>query len=163
MSLRRIVESIETPLAGAASLLVSPAALAARLYVGWVFVHSGMLKLMDWGQTVSLFQSEYRVPVLPPMIAAVAGTGGELVFGSLLLLGLFGRASALGLFAVNAMAVISYRHVLLGDGFEAALAQHVLWATLIAALFVHGPGRWSVDGFAFGVGGRMPDTARAPA
>jgi hypothetical protein len=36
--------------------------------------------------------------------------------------------TAIGLFAVNAMAVNSYANVLLAEGYEAALGQHVLWA-----------------------------------
>jgi putative oxidoreductase len=46
--------------------------------------------------------------VIPPELAAVMGAGGELAFSTLLILGLFSRPAALGLFAVNAMAVISY-------------------------------------------------------
>ena len=63
----------------------------------------------------------------------------------LLVLGLFGRIGALGLFAVNLMAVISYQQVLLADGFEAALGQHILWGYMLAVLAVYGPGRLSVD------------------
>ena len=83
--------------------------LAARLYLARVFIASGWLKLTNWAQTLDLFTSEYHVPVLPPQIAAVAGTAGELVFPALLVLGLVGRPAAVGLFFVNAMAVISYR------------------------------------------------------
>ena len=52
--------------------LQSPFALLVRVYVSWVFLKSGWLKLSDWGQTVALFESEYRVPLLPPHAAAVA-------------------------------------------------------------------------------------------
>jgi putative oxidoreductase len=93
-----------------------------------------------------LFQNEYQVPVLPPYAAAVAGTAGELVFPVLLIVGLAGRLSAAGLFAVNAMAVISYAHVLLTEGFEAAVGQHYLWGFALLVLAVLGPGRISLDG-----------------
>jgi putative oxidoreductase len=83
--------------------------------------------------------------VLPPHVAAVAGTFGELFFPTLLVLGFASRFGALGLFAVNAMAVISYASVLLAEGSEAALAQHVLWGTLLVFLAVYGPGKLSVD------------------
>jgi putative oxidoreductase len=43
------------------------------------------------------------------------------------------------------MAVISYSHVLLQDGFEAAIGQHILWGTLTLGLLVFGPGKISVD------------------
>jgi len=39
---------------------------------------------------------------------------------------------AIGLFAVNAMAVISYSDVLLAEGSEAASGQHILRGTLLA-------------------------------
>jgi putative oxidoreductase len=148
MNARQVIEAIEGRLAPLAGYLVSPLQFATRLYVGWVFVKSGWLKLSDWSSTLFLFESEYHVPVLPPHLAAIVGTAGELGCGTLVILGLFGRAGALGLFAVNAMAVISYRHVLLQDGFEAAIGQHILWAFMLLSLVVHGPGRWSVDGLA---------------
>ena len=53
---------------------------------------------------MSDFVDEYRVPLLPPLLAAVLGTAGELFFPLLLVLGLFGRIGAAGLFAVNALA-----------------------------------------------------------
>ncbi len=121
------------------------ALLAARLYIAKVFWSSGWIKFTNWPSTLDLFESEYHVPVLPPHVAAVAGTFGELFFPTLLVLGLFGRIGALGTFFVNAMAVISYSHVLLSDGFQAALGDHILWGTLLAGLTVFGPGKVSVD------------------
>ena len=85
------------------------------------------------------------MPVLPPPVAAVTGAGGELFFPALLFLGLFSRVGALGAFFVNAMAVISYRQVLLADGFEAALGQHVLWGFMLLILALFGPGRFALD------------------
>ena len=125
--------------------LQSPFALVARGYVSWQFLKSGYLKTTSWDSTLYLFQNEYHTPLLQPHVAAVTGTFGELFFPTLLVLGLAARFGAIGLFAVNAMAVISYRQVLLAEGFEAALGQHVLWGTLIAFLAVYGPGKWSVD------------------
>jgi putative oxidoreductase len=49
------------------------------------------------------------------------------------------------LFAVNAMAVISYSQVLLAEGSEAALGQHILWGTLLVFLIIYGPGKFSLD------------------
>ena len=126
-------------------LLAPPLLLALRLWVPWQFFKAGLVKASDWPSTLWLFQEEYRVPLLPPLIAAAAGTAGELVFPVLLAAGLATRWAALGLSAVNVMAVVAYAHVLLGEGFEAALGQHWLWGTVLAVLFVFGPGRWSVD------------------
>ena len=119
--------------------------LALRCYVSWVFLKSGLLKIGDWDSTLALFEYEYRVPLLPPHLAALVGTAGELVFPILLMLGLLGRISALGLFFVNVLAVVSYQHVLLQDGFEAAIAQHYLWGLMLAVLVIYGPGRLSAD------------------
>lgn len=119
--------------------------LAARLYVGWQFWKSGWLKITAWDQTLDLFRTEYHVPLLPPYLAAVSGTFGELFFPVLLFLGLFGRVGALGAFAVNAMAVISYRDVLFSEGLEAALAQHVLWGFMLLVLAIVGPGKIGFD------------------
>lgn len=120
-------------------------ALAIRLYVGWVFLKSGWLKVSSWDVTLSLFKDEYHVPFLPPVLAAVVGTAGELFFPILLMLGFAGRIGALGLFAVNAMAVISYAHVLFAEGFEAAVGQHYLWGFMLLGLAIYGPGSISAD------------------
>ena len=77
--------------------------------------------------------------------AAVTGAFGELFFPSLLVLGLFTRVGALGLFAVNAMALISYWHVLGQDGYEAARGQHYLWGYMALVLATCGGGFFSLD------------------
>lgn len=120
-------------------------ALAARLYVSWQFLKSGYLKVSSWDATLYLFKNEYHTPVLSPHVAAVAGTFGELFFPSLLVVGFASRIGAIGLFAVNAMAVISYSQVLLAEGSEAALGQHILWGTILIFLCFYGPGKLSAD------------------
>jgi putative oxidoreductase len=125
--------------------LSEPFALFLRIWVSWVFLKSGWLKLQDWEQTVALFESEYRVPLLSPHAAAVAGTFGELVFPILVIVGLAGRLSAIGLFAVNALAVISYAHVLLAEGAEALVRQHYLWGLALLVIVFYGPGALSID------------------
>ena len=143
-----ILDTLYAPNTLAAKLLdpLQPlAALGARLYVSWQFWKSGYLKITSWEGTLGLFESEYHVPVLPPHVAAVVGTFGELFFPTLVILGLCGRLGAIGLFAVNALAVISYANVLLAEGAEAALAQHVLWGSILAFLIIYGPGKLSID------------------
>ncbi len=117
------------------------ALLAARFYVALVFLRSGLTKLRDWDITLALFTDEYQVPLLPPELAAWLGTGGELILPVLLVLGLGGRLAALGLFVLNAVAVISLMSVP-----DAALQQHVFWGSLLLGLLLWGPGRWSIDG-----------------
>jgi putative oxidoreductase len=125
----------------AAAIALQPLfALAVRLYLLRVFFLSGLTKLRSWDSTLYLFSNEYHVPVLPPAVAAVMGAGGELLFPVLLVLGWQGRFAAAGLFVVNLVAVSSY------PGLEPVMIKdHVLWAVLIAYLFFHGAGRWSLD------------------
>ncbi len=85
----------------AAQRLVAPLLLVTRVYVAWQFLKSGWLKIADWETTQFLFEEEYKVPLVSPMLAAVGGTLGELVFPVLLILGLLTRYAAAGLFAVN--------------------------------------------------------------
>ena len=130
------------PITAGLNALQPLAALAARIYVAQVFFLSGLTKLRDWGSTVALFTDEYKVPLLSPAAAAVLGTAGELVLPILLVLGLAGRFSALGLFVVNAVAVIALSEIA-----PAALQQHILWGALLAALAIYGLGPWSADRF----------------
>ncbi len=145
MNLLVSLGSLHQMLARLLDLLQSPFLLVTRIYVAWQFWKSGWLKLSSWESTLDLFRTEYHVPVLPPELAAYAGTFGELFFPALLIVGLFSRVAALGAFAVNAMAVISYSSFLFAEGSEAALAQHVLWGFMLALLAVVGPGRIAVD------------------
>jgi putative oxidoreductase len=119
--------------------------LGTRLWVSWQFLKSGWLKLTRWDVTLELFRSEYHVPLLPAEIAAVAGTAGELFFPALLVAGWFTRVGALGLFAVNVLAVVSYWHVLGNDGYEAALAQHFLWGFMLAVIAIFGGGAFALE------------------
>jgi len=116
------------------------AQLAARVYVAKVFFLSGLTKIRDWDTTLALFQDEYHVPLLPPEVAAYAGTCGELGLPVLLVLGLAGRFAAAGLSVVNVMAVLSLAEIT-----APALQQHQFWGTLLVALLLWGPGKWSVD------------------
>lgn len=145
MSVATLVDALVVKPRPLFEALRSPLLLAARLYVAWQFWKSGWLKVSAWETTLSLFQDEYRVPLLSPGVAAVAASFGELFFPALLLVGLCTRLGALGLFAVNALAVLAYAHVLFAEGFEAALAQHVLWGVLLLGLMVCGAGRVSLD------------------
>lgn len=118
--------------------------LAARLYVGLIFFRAGWLKIADWSSTLALFRDTYKVPLLPPELAAYAGTFGELFFPVLLVLGLAGRLGAAGLFAVNVMAVASYLELF---GFEcpAGINAHYYWGSILLLLMVFGPGKISID------------------
>ena len=83
--------------------------------------------------------------MLPPNLATILGTVGELLFPALLFVGLAGRLSAIGLQAVNIMAVVAYAHVIFAAGFEASVADHYLWGLMLLAITIYGPGRLSLD------------------
>ncbi len=125
-------------------LLQPVALLVLRLYVSSVFFRSGLVKISDWGATLALFHDEYKVPLLPPDVAACVGAFGELAFPVLITLGLAGRFGAAGLFVVNAMAVISYPQLWQFDC-PAAIQMHVVWGAILLLLAVFGPGRLSLD------------------
>ena len=120
---------------------LSPAVdLLIRVLVASVFFKSGLTKIASWTSTVSLFENEYAVPLLPPEVAALLGTGVELFFPVLLVLGLGSRFAAAGLFVFNIIAVISYP-----DLGEIGLKDHQMWGLLLLVTLLHGPGRLSLD------------------
>jgi putative oxidoreductase len=116
--------------------------LAIRLYVAKVFFMSGLTKIQSWDSTLSLFENEYAVPLLPPGLAAYLGTAAELCLPPLLALGLGSRAVALAAFVFNLVAATSYP-----DISDAGIKDHVLWGALLAMTFFHGPGKISLDHF----------------
>jgi putative oxidoreductase len=96
--------------------------LAVRLFVAAVFFQSGLTKIASWDSTLALFENVYAVPLLPPALAAFVGTGVELVFPVLLVLGAGTRFAAFVLFVFNIVAVVSYP-----DLGAAGLKDHQLW------------------------------------
>ena len=116
------------------------ALLALRLWLAWIFFKSGLTKLEDWETTVFLFTEEYKVPLLPPALAAFAATAGELILPVMLTIGLAGRFAALGLFIMNAVAVISYPAL---EG--SALDFHYQWGLMLFVLLAFGAGKLSLD------------------
>ena len=123
--------------------------LVIRLYVGLQFFKAGLVKIGDWSATLSLFRDEYHVPVLPPELAAVMGATGELALPLLLFVGVLSRPAALGLFAVNLMAVISYPQLFTFEC-PAAINDHVYWGFLLLVLAAFGPGKLSLDAWLAG-------------
>ena len=115
--------------------------LGLRLYLANVFFKSGLTKIQNWDSTLYLFSDVYQVPLLNTDVAAYMATAGELGLSVLLVLGLFGRFAAAGLFILNAVAAYSYYSGLS----EAGLFQHFCWGILLAVLLVLSRGKWAVD------------------
>lgn len=120
--------------------------LIARLGAAAIFFLSGRTKvdgvLHITDATYSLFETEYRLPLLPPHLSAHLSTYGEHFFPILLALGLFTRAGALGLFGMTAVIEIFV--------YPDAWPTHLSWAAILLPLIARGGGRWSLDAL-FGI------------
>ena len=117
--------------------------LMVRLYLLKIFFQSGLTKIQSWQTTLDLFAYEYSVPLLSPKIAAILGTGGELVLPILLLIGLMTRLSAIGLFILNAVAAYAYAYT---DYFNmVGMLDHILWGAMILVYILYGPSPLSID------------------
>ena len=55
-------------------------AIVARIGIATTFLRSGLLKVDGWsnGNTLALFTDEYKLPLIPPEIAATMATTAEL-------------------------------------------------------------------------------------
>lgn len=119
----------------------SLALLAARLGVAAVFFQSGRTKVDGLitlkPSTLFLFEEEYRVPILPPDVAAHLATYAEHLFPVLLVLGLMTRISALALLGMTAVIQLFV--------YPDAWPTHLSWTGLLLTLIAMGPGRWSAD------------------
>ena len=111
--------------------------LLARLAVAAVFFKSGMTKIASWEFTIMLFREEYRVPLLPPEIAAPLATATELSIPVLLALGLFSRLATLPLLG---MVLVIQLFV-----YPQSWAEHLTWVALLLLILTRGPGTVSLD------------------
>lgn len=103
----------------------------------WMF---GMPRLAE--STVDLFREEYKLPVLPPEMAAVLATAAEHILPALLLLGLATRFAALGLLVMTLVIQLLV--------YPSAYPVHGVWAFVLLILMAQGPGRASADHVLFG-------------
>jgi len=108
-----------------------------RFGMALVFWRSAQSKLASWDTTITLFREEYRVPVLPPELAAYLATTVELTTPVLLALGL---ATRLGAAAMLGMALVIQVFV-----YPENYPDHVLWAGPLLYLILRGPGVVSLD------------------
>jgi len=112
-------------------------ALPLRLAVATVFWNSGMTKLADWNATLSLFTDEYRVPLLPPELAADLALAIEVTTPVLLVFGFLTRAAALVLLSMTAVIEIFV--------YPQAWPTHIQWAAMLLVLLCRGAGSFSLD------------------
>ena len=112
-------------------------AIPLRLAVATVFWNSGMTKIASWDTTIELFTEEYKVPLLPPEIAAYLATSVELTMPVLLVLGLLTRPAVLILLGMTLVIQLLV--------YPQAWPTHLQWASMMLVLLWRGPGALSID------------------
>lgn len=129
-------------------------AFLARFSMAAVFWNSGQTKVEGFAvnlvtgeftlglprlseSAVALFQDEYKLPFIPPDIAAPMAAFAEHLFPVLLLIGLATRLSAMGLLGMTLVIQLFV--------YPGAYATHGTWAALLLYLMARGPGVLSVD------------------
>lgn len=131
---RKGLAVLDSSWSGVSDKIALVADFLLRLTLAKVFFSSGWVKVSDWGSTLFLFQEEYKVPLLPPELAAYLATGAELGLSVLLVLGLLTRLSALGLFVLNGVAVLAYYDTLKDS--PVALHDHWYWGLMLCIVWV---------------------------
>lgn len=129
-------------------------ALLARFSIAAVFWKSGQTKIeglaidlvqgrFEFGiprlsaSALDLFREEYKLPILPPEIAAPLAAVAEHVFPVLILIGLATRISAVALLAMTAVIQIFV--------YPDAYPLHGTWAAVLLMLAKFGPGSLALD------------------
>ncbi len=117
--------------------------LLARLSLAIVFWRSARTKVTEGtlltlsDNAVWLFREEYRLPLLPPELAAHVALLAEHALPALLLIGLASRLAALGLLVMTVVIQLLV--------YPDAYPVHGPWAVCALVVMVHGAGVFSVD------------------
>lgn len=129
-------------------------AFIARFSIAAVFWNSGQTKVqgfvvnlvsgefaLGWpslsDSALALFQDEYKLPFIPPALAAPMAATAEHLFPLLILIGLGTRFSALALLGMTLVIQLFV--------YPGAYATHGTWAAVLLYLMARGPGSLSVD------------------
>ncbi len=109
--------------------------LGIRLAIAQAFLHSGLVKILDWQSALALARYEYPVSWMSPEHAALAGIVIELICPVLLALGLFTRLAALPMAVLALVIQTNY----------ATLDTNLFWAAILFSYAVFGPRALSLD------------------
>ncbi|WP_211454878.1 DoxX family protein [Collimonas antrihumi] len=112
-------------------------AIPLRIAVATIFWNSAMTKLANWETALELFVEEYKLPLLPPELAAYMAVSIELTAPVLLVLGLATRPVALLLLGMTTVIEIFV--------YPLAWPTHIQWAAMLLVLLCRGAGSWSFD------------------
>ena len=102
--------------------------LTGEITLGWPHLSAS---------AIDLFRDEYRLPFVPPEIAAPMAAISEHVFAALLLIGLASRFAALALLGLTMVIQVFV--------YPDAYPTHGVWATVLLFIVARGPGIYSVD------------------
>ena len=111
--------------------------LLFRLAVAGVFFRAGLTKVASWEPTVALFRDEYKVPVLPPEVAAVMASLFEVGCSLLLIAGLATRLATLPLLGM----ILTIQLFV----YPQAWPEHLVWTSILLFLLTRGAGLISLD------------------
>ncbi len=116
-------------------------ALVCRFAIAAIFFLSGRTKVTGLltltPGTYELFRTDYRLPLVPPEIAAHVAAYSEHFFPLLLVLGLFTRGAALALLGMTTVIEVFV--------YPDAWPTHLSWAGLMLFLIARGGGKLSLD------------------
>ena len=111
--------------------------LLMRIAIVPVFWRSGWGKLENMEQAIGLFREEYKLPILPPGLAAYLGTAVELAAPALILVGLATRLATLPLIALT----LTIQFLV----YPVSYPDHLLWFAILVFILTRGPGPISID------------------
>lgn len=130
-----LADRVESLLTHDVLALVSRVSIAAIFFLSGRTKVEGLLSIKD--TTYELFRTEYKVPLLPPEIAAHLSAYVENIVPILLVLGLFTRGSALVLLGMTTVIEVFV--------YPDAWPTHLSWAAILLYLIARGAGRLSLD------------------
>jgi putative oxidoreductase len=121
--------------------LIMRFALAVPFWRSGILKWDGFLQLSD--TAVTLFTDEFMLhlpggpyPFPAPTLMAFLSGSGEIIFPTLLVLGLATRFAALGLLCMTVIVELT-----VPDGWPV----HITWAAMALGIMAWGPGRFSID------------------
>jgi putative oxidoreductase len=130
-------------------------AIPLRIGAAAVFWLSGQSHLANWDTTIELFTEEYKVPLLPPELAANMAVSIEVAAPILLVAGLFTRLTALVLLGMTTVIEVFV--------YPQAWPTHIQWVAMLLVLLCRGPGWLSLDHLMGSLAGRGAKVPAAPA
>ena len=103
-----------------------------------MFWNSGLTKFASIDNTIILFEYEYELPLISPVVGAYSSIFAELVFGGAIIAGFVTRLSAIPLIIMTLIIQFLVEQN----------PEHFVWLFQLSTLAIYGGGFLSADGFA---------------